>query len=195
MRPDSPRWMQVTPSQFAHEREALDHIRDLLPDAEPYRAWANFTFTADTGHVYEVDVLVAAPSGLYLIEIKNWSGRLINSGTNWMLQHGHGVVTDDNPLHLTDAKAKRLKSRLDGAARKLGLKLRVPRVHAAVFLSNPSLKVELDDVERAWVYGREDGNELPGIGRDLLCQPPKDVRYRIDQTTSKQLPRILERAG
>jgi hypothetical protein len=38
-----------------------------LPDAESYRAWSNCTFTADTGHVYEVDLLVAARSGLFLI--------------------------------------------------------------------------------------------------------------------------------
>ena len=52
------RWTTVTPSQFAHEREALEHIRTLLPDAEPYRAWSNFTFTqlatdgSDTGHYF-----------------------------------------------------------------------------------------------------------------------------------------------
>jgi hypothetical protein len=45
------RWVTVTPSQFQHEREALEYVRQLLPDAEPYRAWSNFTFTADTGHV------------------------------------------------------------------------------------------------------------------------------------------------
>jgi serine/threonine protein kinase len=195
MRPDSPRWTQVTPSQFAHEREALDHIRDLLPDAEPYRAWANFTFTAHTGHVYEVDLLVAARSGLYLIEIKSWSGRVVNSDSNWLLQHGHGGPIHDNPLHLTDAKAKRLKSRLDAAASKLGIRWKVPRVHAAVFMSNPSLKVALDEVERAWVFGREKGSELPGIGSGLLLRPPKDERLRIDATISKQLPALLRQAG
>jgi hypothetical protein len=40
------RWTTVTPSEFDHERAALDHVRKLLPDSEPYRAWSNFTFTA-----------------------------------------------------------------------------------------------------------------------------------------------------
>ena len=57
------RWTTITPSQFAHEREALAHVQALLPDTEPYRAWSNFTFTAQTGHPYEVDLLVAAPAG------------------------------------------------------------------------------------------------------------------------------------
>ena len=38
MRADSPRWVEVTPSQFAHERAGLLAVRDLLPDAEPDRA-------------------------------------------------------------------------------------------------------------------------------------------------------------
>lgn len=33
------RWTTITPSQFAHEREALAHVQALLPDSEPYRAW------------------------------------------------------------------------------------------------------------------------------------------------------------
>ncbi|PWU44134.1 hypothetical protein DLJ46_27690 [Micromonospora globispora] len=78
------RWTTITPSQFAHEREALAHVQALLPDTEPYRAWSNFTFTAQTGHPYEVDLLVAGPGGLYLIEIKSLNGRLVSSGSNWI---------------------------------------------------------------------------------------------------------------
>jgi 8-oxo-dGTP pyrophosphatase MutT (NUDIX family) len=101
------RWTTVTPSQFAPEREALDHVRQLLPDAEPYRAWSSFTFTAHTGHVHEVDLLVAARSGIYLIEVKSLHGKLTSSGPNWILTNRH-TRTFDNPLHLADAKAKPL---------------------------------------------------------------------------------------
>src|SRR5687767_13146421 len=99
------RWTTVTPSQFDRERQALDHVRRLLPDTEPYRAWSNFTFTADTGHVHEVDLLVAAPSGLYLIEIKSLHGSLGSVGANWVQTH-QKTRTFDNPLHLADAKGK-----------------------------------------------------------------------------------------
>src|SRR5438477_13038483 len=142
------RWTTVTPSQFDREREALDHIRRLLPNTEPYRACSNFTFTADTGHVYEVDLLVAAPSGLYLIEIKSLRGRLTNSGSNWLLGGGDGTRTFDNPLHLADAKAKRLRSLLSRA----GKNVRVPFMQAAVFLSVPSLQIALADNQVHWVY-------------------------------------------
>ena len=116
------RWTTVTPSQFDHERVALEHVRRLLPDAEPYRAWSNFTFTADTGHVYEVDLLVATRAGLFLVEIKSLNGRLTNSGPNWIAGNHDKIRTFDNPLHLADLKAKRLRSLLDRQAAKQGLR-------------------------------------------------------------------------
>src|SRR3954452_15194528 len=102
------RWTTVTPSQYEHERKALKHVQERLPDQEPFRAWSNFTFTAETGHVYEVDLLVAAPSGLYLVEIKSFNGRVTASGSNWM----HNGRALDNPLHLANTKAQKLKSLL-----------------------------------------------------------------------------------
>lgn len=54
MRPDSRRWQESTPSEHSHERAGLSAVRDLLPDAEPYRAWSNFTFTTADGRLYEL---------------------------------------------------------------------------------------------------------------------------------------------
>lgn len=52
------RWVTVTESEFDHEHRGLEAVRKKLPDSEPWRAWSNFTFTANTGHVREVDLLV-----------------------------------------------------------------------------------------------------------------------------------------
>jgi hypothetical protein len=103
------RWTTITPSQFDHERAALGHVQQLLPDTEPYRAWSNFTFTADTGHVHEVDLLVAAPGGLYLIEIKSLHGRLTGSGANWFLTSSGYAPSTTHCISLT--------SRRNGCAR------------------------------------------------------------------------------
>ena len=54
---ESPRWKIITPSQYEHERNALDFVRDGLPDHDPYRAWTNFEFQTDDGAIYEVDLL------------------------------------------------------------------------------------------------------------------------------------------
>jgi serine/threonine protein kinase len=194
------RWTTITPSQFAPEREALAYVQQLLPDTEPYRAWSNFTFTAQTGHPYEVDLLVAAPSGLYLIEIKSLNGRLASSGSNW-IQHGPSSTrTFDNPLHLADAKAKKLKSLLQVAAsRRRGTPVRIPFVQAAVFLSKPGLQVELSEHHLHGVYGPEPvgtnwPNLLPTIG-SLLQRPPQDERQRLTAETSRALPDLLAEVG
>lgn len=100
-------------SEYPWEQEALDYIRAKLPDREPYRAWTTFTFVSDSGHVREVDLLVATPAGLFLIEIKSHRGRLTNKGSSWTFQ-GSRESTIENPLHLTDLKAKQLKSSCSG---------------------------------------------------------------------------------
>ncbi|MEH0929091.1 BREX system serine/threonine kinase PglW [Micromonospora sp. CPCC 205558] len=196
------RWTTITPSQFAHEREALAHVQALLPDTEPYRAWSNFTFTAQTGHPYEVDLLVAAPGGLYLIEIKSLNGRLISSGSNWILQgpSGSATRTFDNPLHLADMKAKKLKSLLQvAAAQRKGPPVRIPFVQAAVFLSKPGLHVGLSEHHLHGIFGPEPApghqpGSLPTIG-SLLQRPPQDERQRVAKEVSAALPELLKAVG
>jgi len=49
-----PRWTVVSPSAYEWEREALEFIREHLPDHEPWRAWSNFEFVDDEGRVVSV---------------------------------------------------------------------------------------------------------------------------------------------
>ena len=44
MREDSPRWREINASAWEHERAGLRHIKILLPDVDPYYAWANVEF-------------------------------------------------------------------------------------------------------------------------------------------------------
>ena len=62
----APRWTAVSQSAFEWEREAIEFLRDHLPDREPWRAWSNFEFIDDEGRVNEVDALVLTPAGLVL---------------------------------------------------------------------------------------------------------------------------------
>ena len=159
----SHRW-QGWKSDFPWEEDALRHVREQMPDAEPYRAWQTFTFTASTGHVREVDLFIATPGGLFLVEIKSHPGRATNNGPTWLFRDER-TRTLENPLHFTDQKAKELAGQLRQAARALNVRHRIPRIEAAVFLSAPNLHCDLDDFQRARVYGR-DGltgqTKLPG---------------------------------
>ncbi len=185
-------------SDFPWEEDALKHIRNQMPSAEPYRAWQTFTFTAQSGHVREVDLLIAVPAGLFLVEIKSHPGRATNQGPTWLFQGDDRVRTIENPLHLTDRKCKELKSQLGWAADKLGIRMRLPFIHPAVFLSAPDLRCEFDDVQRTMVFGRDGLREqtgLDGIWTGLLGQDPRGAGSRVDPTLSRQLEKLLQKIG
>ena len=194
---ESPRW-HGQKSSFPWEQDALDHIKAQMPEAEPYRAWQTFTFTAGNGHVREVDLFIATPGGLFLVEIKSHPGRATNDGDTWLFRDGNTTRTIDNPLHFTDQKSKELKGQLQRAADDLNTGLTVPRVEPAVFLSAENLVCEFDQFQRQRVYGREDREDqanLDGIWTGLLDQPPRNENSRVTPPLSKQLPRLLQKIG
>jgi serine/threonine protein kinase len=185
-------------SAFSWEQAALDHIRAQMPEAEPYRAWQTFTFTATSGHVREVDLFIATPGGLFLVEIKSHPGRATNNGSTWLFRDGNVTRTIENPLHFTDQKAKELKTLLQNAVKKTGMKERVPFITPVVFLSAENLVCAFDEFQQQRVYGR-DGlkaqTRLDGIWTGFLNQPPTSEKYRVTPTFSKQLPKLLQTIG
>ncbi|MFH8806034.1 BREX system serine/threonine kinase PglW [Streptomyces hygroscopicus] len=196
-RPEN-QWNQERPSPYAWEQDALDHVRRLMPAAEPYRAWATFSFTAQSGRINECDLLIAVPAGLYLIEIKSHPGRLENRGSTWNFHGSDRRRTINNPLHFNDAKSKDLKKQLQWAARRLGMNDRtLPRIEPAVFLSATDLESHLDDVQRLRVFGRDDGaSGLSRIWQDFLGLPPAQPERRITPEFSRhQLPQLLKAIG
>ncbi|HMD93657.1 MAG TPA: NERD domain-containing protein [Trebonia sp.] len=197
---ESQRW-QGPKSDYPWEQDALQHIKAQMPDAEPYRAWQTFTFTASSGHVREVDLFIATPGGLFLVEIKSHPGRAANNGSTWIFRDGGRTRTIENPLHFTDQKAKELRGQLERAAKQLNVREPIPRIEAAVFLSAENLRCDandFDDVQRLRVYGRDNltnQTTLPGIWTGFLNLPPASEKNRVTPTLSKQLPKILHKAG
>jgi serine/threonine protein kinase len=194
---ESQRW-QGQRSSFPWEQEALDFIKALMPGAEPYRAWQTFTFTASSGHVREVDLFIATPGGLYLVEIKSHPGTATNNGSTWLFRDGDKLRTIENPLHFTDAKCKELKNQLERAARQLNVKDPVPRIEPVVFLSAENLVCRFDEFQLQRVYGRDDktaSTRLPGIWNGRLNLPPASERNRVTPTFSRQLPKLMEKIG
>lgn len=68
------RCKQFTESRYAHEREALDYLRENLPDQNTTFLYSNFEFVANDGSVNEIDALVATQAGLFLVEMKSRGG-------------------------------------------------------------------------------------------------------------------------
>ncbi|HEY5835158.1 BREX system serine/threonine kinase PglW [Streptomyces sp.] len=176
------RWETVTDSEFQHERRGLEAIREKLPDAEPWRAWSNFTFTAGTGHVREVDLLVIAPGGVYLIELKDWHGSVESRNGGWVqTQPGGRQVAHGNPLHLANKKAKELASLLRRAGAPVW-------VSEAVCFTDSSLRVRLAPHDQHGVH------TVPQLV-DMLEEPPRDARHRIGPTESRQIKAALAQVG
>ena len=138
----APRWLAISESGFEWEREALEFLREHLPDHEPYRAWSNFEFIDDEGRVNEVDVLVLTPAGLILVEIKSRPGTLQGDPHTWTWTIDGRPISGDNPLLLANRKAKRLASvlrRQDAFGRgKVRVPWSSPRSSCREFALNPA---------------------------------------------------------
>ncbi|WP_199485230.1 BREX system serine/threonine kinase PglW [Actinomadura craniellae] len=192
------RWFQERTSDYPHEQEALDYIERLVPKNEPYRAWATFSFTARSGRVNECDLFLVTPSGLHLVELKAHPGRVVNNGRTWRFHTPHKQILTirSSPLHLTDLKSKELKGQLEWAARQLGLTgLVIPRIEPSVFLTDPNLLCELDEVQRTRVFGREPGSGLPTFLDGILLKSPPRNAQPIPARLSQQLPQLLKKIG
>lgn len=179
MQADSDRWVEVSPSQFTHEAEGLDLVRDILPDESPFRAWSNFEFRDSRGKWHEVDLLVLARGCLHLVELKYYSGTLRGDDHTW-LRDGHRAET--SPLKLARRKAQYLKSKLTDALFDWGRekqvriqdpKLVVPYIQESVFLHHPGFRSSLPASGAIGLFGIDEGQatQLPGISELLLQQP------------------------
>ncbi|MDX1653634.1 MAG: BREX system serine/threonine kinase PglW [Candidatus Competibacteraceae bacterium] len=182
-------WKQITPSDFAWEREGLAFVKERLPDHEPYRVWANFEFIATDGSINEVDMLVLTPKGCFLVEIKSWPGEIFGDAGTWIWTHEGRRRIYDNPRLLTDRKAKKLSSLLKAQrAAKRSQDQRVPFIEAQVFLSAQGVKNHLFGPARMHVYTRE------GIIPALMDLGENGHR-RINAPTARMLTQAMEQAG
>jgi serine/threonine protein kinase len=176
------RWTTVTESEFEHERRGLEAIREKLPDADPWRAWSNFTFTANTGHVREVDLLVVAPGGVCMIELKNWHGSVINDNGTWVQTTPSGYRrAHGNPLHLVSRKARELAGLLGRNGKRVW-------VGEAVCFTEGSLRVRLPAHDQNGVYTVD---QLVA----MLKLPPREERRRVSPGDSREIKAALARVG
>ncbi len=198
MNESSPRWREIAPSEYPWEREALAFVRARLPDGEPFRAWSNLEFVAEDGKFSEVDLLVAAPRGLFMVEIKSWDGRVAGDTNTWEVVKDGRKRQLDSPLMLTNVKARKLASRL---RRQKALQGK-PRffVEALVFLSHPAVRCDLADTARQGVHLRDleataGSPGRPGIVAALSARPGAGESRRLDPSLSRAIAQALEQMG
>lgn len=183
-------WKQITPSDFAWEREALAFAKQILPDHDPYRAWANFEFIALDGSINEIDLMVLTPKGLFLIEIKSHPGLMKGDAGTWVWEKPNGGrKVFDNPRILTDRKAKKLAKLLQVQPSAKRSKERVPFINALVFLSAENLVNKLEGPARINVCTRDN------FYHEITHMDEHWRHRRMNTPVAKMLSRSVEEAG
>ena len=191
------RWHVIAESNFAWEREALDWLRNQLPDRDPWHVWTNFEFIDDDGKVSEVDALVLSPAGLFLVEIKSRPGVLTGDVHSWTWTTDGRSTTVDNPVILANRKAKRLASLLKRQPAIVKAKIRLPFVEPAIFLSSTSLSCRLEGLAKSATFqrGRPGALDDPGIVGALANGITTRSATTVDSQQARAIARGLTEAG
>jgi serine/threonine protein kinase len=194
----APRWRAITDSAYQWEREALEFLKQHLPDHDPWRVWSNFEFIDDEGKVNEVDALVLSPRGFFLVEIKSRPGTVEGDAHSWTWTTDGRRLSYDNPLILTNRKAKRLASLLKRQSSVIKARIRVPFLEHVVFLSAPRIEPRLDAATATRVFrmGRPGGPQDQGIISVLSGGlPSANYMASIDAPVARVISRAMEEAG
>ncbi len=138
-------------TSFPWEREAVDFVLEALPDSDPHLAWPlHELLDPGTGRLYEIDLMVLARSGLFLIEIKSHPGVLEGDPQDWTFtEKGRPPRHIRCPYPSTNHKAKVLASLLD---RQMGRDR--PFVQPLIFVSHESVEIRLRGQAPSYVVDR-----------------------------------------
>ncbi|WP_280274516.1 BREX system serine/threonine kinase PglW [Nocardia wallacei] len=190
------RWVEVSPSQFSWEQEGLQIVRQLLPDAPPFRAWSNFEFRDNHGRWHEIDLAVLARDRLYLIELKYWKGVLSGDDYRWA-RTGHRPA--DSPLLLARRKAQYfsslLKDKLAEISRGQAPRNTVPWVQELVFLHHPKLVCQLPLGSRQGLCGLDSAVTTSGLQpiSEVLLAPAD--RKPVSEKQSALIAGLIDKIG
>lgn len=194
-----PRWTVVSPSAYEWEREALEFLREHLPDYDPWRAWSNFEFIDDEGRVNEVDLLVLGPAGLSLVEIKSRPGTIEGDAHSWNWTTDGRHHTVDNPLLLANRKAKRLASLLKRQPAFGRGANRAPWVTEAIFLSKVLQPPRIDPgtARRVFLRGNPRSSSDNGIIAALTGMVGSELGRpgTVDANIARATAKAIEQAG
>jgi serine/threonine protein kinase len=73
-------------SRFEHERQAIEMIRQRILSAQLGSTIENFeVFDANTNDYYECDLIVVCAFGVFVTELKHWTGRIQVAPRSWLI--------------------------------------------------------------------------------------------------------------
>ncbi|WP_394255772.1 BREX system serine/threonine kinase PglW [Pseudoclavibacter helvolus] len=195
MKADSPHWIVMGQPATPAEEAALDAFRELLPEDGITTAWVNLTFIDNNGRSGEIDVLLLTRSGLHIVELKGWHGRIVGNTQRWL----HNARNVENPWLATDRKAKRLAELLKDVAPNEQVRKRVPFLHSKVVLHGHSSVVELEQRATLGVLAMDkfEVKAKPALVRvsTFVAELPSNPNHVIDWQRAKAIRALCEVAG
>lgn len=185
-------FVMIGRTEFAHEQAGLDFVRERLPAGLHARALLEL-FEPSSGRRYEIDLVVIGHSAVYVVELKDYEGRIAGDEHVWELTRPGAArpVIRDNPLAVTNLKCKVLRSQLDEYFRRHHPKLRVPFVQPLVFLTNERVEPHLSPAGNTAVVTRS--NVIAALQHGKY--PGAKPRDAIDGPTFAALRKAFDAIG
>lgn len=178
---------------YAHERDAIQHAIEVIPNTDPYHLWALLELLdPSTGRLHELDMLVLGHSALYLVEVKSGPGRYTGDTQDWY-RTAPGETTPrymENPLRLTNTKAKLLASRLRARMRN---PKDLPWIQPLIFLSAHDLELAFRNHGDLSVVTRKTFKQA--IERGQFPGADERARPRINQPIMRDIAQALAHIG
>ena len=191
------RWIPVGEPAHDGESRALDKIRELLSDDPLCLVWTNLSIPDSHDFPTEIDLLLLNGAGLFVVELKGWSGEITGTAYDWRRRTGKQPWRPwRSPVLAAQSKAQRLKSLLQELKHEQREQVRLPYVTPVVVMHGRNSSVGLDDRAMAQVYGL-DTYGVTGVPAfsTFLREPPCGGQARLDKPAVDAIRRLLVRSG
>ena len=164
-------WIEQGESPYPYEHEALAWVRSWFPDHEPWRAFARFTFPGADGRDHEIDLLVAGPTGCFLIEFKGHEGCITGDARDLVSTSNGRRNAFEHPKRLLKSKVDKLVEALRQSKAYRARGGRPPFIEPLVFMHHAE-KLEISAGGASGVLLR-DRDGIAGLQAAILerCAP------------------------
>lgn len=77
-------------SLFEHEKSAIDIMKNIINSEQIGKLSSNvLIFDTQSNNYYEYDIILVTHTGIYVVELKHWSGHIRVSPYNWLINGTH----------------------------------------------------------------------------------------------------------
>lgn len=91
---------QAKTSLFRHEQVVIDEIRHHIQSEGIGKLVSNVTIHDEaTGSYFECDIILVATSGIYIVELKHWSGHTTVAPYQWIRNHTNHIPSPHKTNH------------------------------------------------------------------------------------------------